>query len=404
MSKELSIRQSWLLVLLVSIMIIVTVVPFLDTVSYSIVLAIIIALGLSMSSEIIRTKPFKFMVLFILVEVVYALGEKGLPIKMVIYQSLEFFAAIVLCYYIKLLSKKQIDFLLYLMIGLFLYTFIITYINLLSDNMIIRLYGYGGEGNRYGEHIRGVYSYGFGEALSIIIPVMTYISIDIKRIFIKILFAFLIFAGIVTQVMAALTTSALLSIIFSALVVLFSVNYSRKRMNRFFLLIIFVISIVLFFRLLPNVQNDLFLLKMDDIGQSYERGSSEGQVYSRITLYEQSLKVCAHNPILGLGDLPKEYGYYSDNMVGFHSAILDYWGLYGLFVILLMISWKETIRQFFFILSKDKRKILRCAIYSLFFLLLLKGPVTIGTNFIFSTILMVILLMADYYSHVTRVS
>ena len=124
MSKELSIRQSWLLVLLVSIMIIVTVVPFLDTVSYSIVLAIIIALGLSMSSEIIRTKPFKFMVLFILVEVVYALGEKGLPIKMVIYQSLEFFAAIVLCYYIKLLSKKQIDFLLYLMIGLFLYTFI----------------------------------------------------------------------------------------------------------------------------------------------------------------------------------------------------------------------------------------------------------------------------------------
>ena len=395
MSKTITKSQSNMLTILAAILEVVIILPLFGTISYSVLMALIIMLGFLMFPDVISSKPFKYMFLFVLVELVYATIGKGLPYRMVIYYSLQFFAAIFICSHLRYLSKKQINLLFFILLGLLLFTTVVTYYALLTNNMIIRYNAYGADDITDSSRSFGVYSYGLGEALAIILPALTAFALLSKHRLLQVVCFILVGAGLLTQFMAALATSALLSAFFCALVVLSHLVSKQRRKNVFVPAFIVVVLVALFIPYSQIGENWAVSVKMEDVTTSYSTGSSVGQVESRGELYLQSLRVCLHNPILGLGEPPAEFGQYSDNTVSMHTGILDYWGMYGLFAVLFLLSWKGTINQNFQLLN-GKRKIYRWALFSLFFLLLLKGPVTINLNFVFSTLLLSIVILKDY--------
>lgn len=395
MSKTVSKGQGNMLTIMAAIFEVVIILPLLGTISYSVLMALIILLGFLMFPDVISSKPFKYMFLFVGVEFVYAIWGKGLPYRMLVYYSLQFFAAIFISSRLRYLSKNQINFLFILLLGLMSFTLIVTYYALLTNNMIIRSNAYGADEVTDVGRSFGVYSYGLGEALAIFLPTLTAFALFSKHRLLQVVCFILVGAGLLTQFMAALATSALLSAFFCALVVL-SHLVSKQRHKDVIISAIIVVVLVALFLLSSRIGENLaFSVKMEDVTTSYSTGSSVGQVESRGALYLQSLKVCLHNPILGLGEPPAEFGKYSDNTVSMHTCVLDYWGMYGLFAVLLLLSWKGTISQNFQLLN-GKRKIYRWALFSLFFLLLLKGPVTINLNFVFSTLILSIVFLKDY--------
>lgn len=402
MNKVITKNQSNILTFIVAFLEVSVIVPFLGTIYNSLLLGLIIVVGLAIFPDILSGKPFKYMMLFFIVAFLYSLIGKGLPYKMLIYYGLNFFAAIIVCSKIPALSKKQINFLLYLLLGLLLFTFTKTYLALLTDNTIIRNNAYGSE-DIYQTHQTGVYSYGFGEALSIILPGMTAFALWTKRRWLQIVSIVLIIAGLATQFMASLATSALLSLFFCVVVVFNGFLIMRERVNLIVSLIILFAVLLLMIPRFDIGESAAFLVKMEDISESYSSGQSVGQVGDRTSLYMQSLRVCARNPILGFGEVPPDFGKYTEKTVSMHTSILDYWGMYGLFTLLLILSWKATVKQSFPMLVKDKRKTYKWAFISLLFLLLLKGPVTIHTNFFFSTVLLSIIIMADYYNNLDTI-
>lgn len=397
MSKFLTKSQSNILTFFVAFLEVFVIMPFLDTIPGCIILALIIFGGVLMFPDILYGKPFKYMLIFLVVAFSYALLGVGLNFKMLIFYGLFFLTAIIVCSKIIFLSKKQIYFLLYLLLGLLIFTFTETFLTLLTDNMAIRNNAYGAE-DVYEAQKMGVYSYGFGEALSILLPGMTAFVLWSRQRLVQIISVVLIIAGLVTQFMASLATSALLSAFFCSIAVLTGFVVKRERIKIIVALIIFVVGLIIILPKFDLGENAAFLVKMEDISESYSSGQSVGQVGDRTSLYMQSLRVCVRNPLFGFGETPTDFGKYTPKTVSMHTALLDFWGMYGLFTLLLFGAWKGTVNSTFQLLNNAKRKTYRWAYVSLFFLLLLKGPVTIHTSFFISTVLLSIFVMADYYN------
>lgn len=396
MNKLAANSQNAILAGLTAILIANTFVPFLSTISFIILNSLIILIGLVSVDKIVTSKPFVYMLFFVAVEMLYASLGKGLPVNMVIYQALLYLTSIVICGNIKHFSHKNANFLFFLMMGLLLFTFVKTFLALQIDNMVIRHHAYGNNEGDFGGSMFGVYSYGVGEALAIILPAMTAFAIGLKKRILQVIIYILVVFGIITQFVGSLTTSAILSLLFCGIVVLLTLFDKRRVSSAFLSVVIIVIIIIVFLPATKIAENMALMIKMEDINQSYSSGQAVGQVADRNTLYLQSLKVVARNPILGLGVIPIDFGRYNSNTVSLHTTIFDFWGMYGLFAIFFVLSWVGVIKSSVSILSPDRRKQYKWAFVSLFFLLLLKGPVTIGINFQFSTVLLSLL----YYKEV----
>ena len=379
-------------------LLVATVVPFLGTIGYALLMSLIILFGLTRHIEVLKSKPFHYMTLFIFIEFFYSIFGQGIGFTMIIFHSLYYFVAIIICFNLEKLSSKQISFLLYLILGLFTFTFVVTFYALMTDPMAIRQYAYGGEDALSDSpQAFGVYSYGFGEALAIILPTLMAFVLSTKNILLKLLCFLVVAGGLITQLLASLTTSVLLSFVFCSMVVLSGLLSIQNKLYRIVLFIIIGLFVVIIVRSISLDDNLTFLVKMEDVSQSYSTGESVGQVEDRSSLYVQSIKVCIRNPILGLGECPDEFGTYNENTVSLHTTIFDFWGFYGLFLIWFIVSWKKTIEKTYSLLCKGTKKYYKWTFFSLFSLLLLKGPVTIGLNFLFSTVLFGIVCMAAYH-------
>lgn len=401
-------RSSNIIFLLIASSLIVLFFPILETTYYCIFISLVALISIFLYPQILKTSAFTCMFLFMLAQLVYCLFGKGIPIKEMTYNIISFFYAITICSCLKFLSKKQIRSLLLLFVILLLYTQIVTIIIVLSDPIAVRAYGYGGGDDSFDKalahsyRLRGMMSYGIGETFAFVLPALLgyYLNEKEKDWFIRTLLLLVVFGGIVVQIMASLATSMLLSIIFCALVYIESLYRSHNIKNTLSVIIVLVILIPIFFLMnFSHEENEILSRKFDDITLSAESGHSEGQVSNRFYLYEQSLNVCLNNPLLGGGNIPKNRNARSVNDIGYHSAILDYWGLYGIFTLFLVFSWRKIIMDQLHILSKGATRYYKWSILSLLMLLLLKGPVTISANFIFSTVLIGILCTNEYYKN-----
>ena len=206
----------------------------------------------------------------------------------------------------------------------------------------------------------------------------------------------MVILGIITQYMATLTTSFFLSLGCSILVLFFFYKKAKIKKIVAFALLVFPF-IIYFASKSQNFENVQFLTKMEDIQQSIGSGQSSGQVQTRSNLYMQSIEVFLSNPLLGLGNVQSQANTHDTRVVSMHTTIFDYLGLYGLFALLLFTSWKKFLYKSLSIVPPHIRRIYKIPLLALFGLLLLKGPVSIGTNFLFSTFILTLLYYSEYY-------
>ena len=100
------------------------------------------------------------------------------------------------------------------------------------------------------------------------------------------------------------------------------------------LLVFFTTGIVTTFLDFSNATNTVISAKLSDFFVSVQTGAGEGQMGYREELYRASFRTFLSNPFFGWG---------SDNgsrkHIGEHSYLLDYLAYYGLFALLLFLSW-----------------------------------------------------------------
>lgn len=360
-------------------------------------LAIVIFFCILNKTNILNDWSFRLLILFILLQFFWAILGFGITsYNSLLMTSLYFVAGVSICGCLDNFSKKQIVFLTVFMIAIFLLSCISTFTTLLIDPTILRKFAYDRTSSGISPYDL-IYSYGVGEGLAILLPAfLGFGLLSTKKIFF-ISSIVVVVLGIITQFMASLATSAMLSLVFCILT-LFSFFSEIKRLGVFRIVPILLFACIAVFLILPNLHfmdNLVFMSKMEDVQTSISGEGSVGQVGSRAELYKQSFSVCLHNPILGLGKTPEAFGVYDSETVGMHTALLDYYGMYGLFSLLLLVAWKQTIQKSLCLLNKSGQKRYQWCLYSLLFLLLLKGPVTIYINFFFSTVLVGLLIRCE---------
>ena len=339
-------------------------------------------------------KALRLLLLFFGVEAVYLLIGKGLSWQNTLINSLCFLTGLSICRCIKELSHKQIRILFVCLLSALAYTLLWSYYYLLSDPMYVRNFGYTESAEFVMPFYQAGIKYGNGEALSIVLPLVLAYCVNSKQKLTVAITAVIVFAGIGVQLMATLTTSAFLSIIFCSAVVLRSVFHTMNKARMFSTIFAIAIVAIVALRVFSFDINYQMMMKIEDVNESVNTGQATGQVSTRFELYMQSIKTFLHNPILGLGETA-DFGTYNENSVGMHTAVFDFLALYGLFALLLYGTWKNVILCCFSYLEHKKKKLYACAIFSLVFLLFLKGPVSIGTNYIFSTAVLGLFIMQE---------
>jgi len=378
---------------------------FGHVVSYVMTLLVII-IGLNRYPMIFRTRAFIHITLFLLICLLYSLMGKGYPFLNVAILLPTYFACIVASYGISMMSRKQVYALFVFFVGLLLFLTISTFFILQEEPNAVRYIGYG-ENSEIGVTKsmaltytrRGMYSYGIGEALAVITPAFIAYALFTKSRVISLLLLITIIMSIITQVLGTLATSLLITIVFS-IAVLFTIflGAGGKQKLRYGLFIIAFVLIGLYYIVPIFLENGSIMMKLIDIEDSYATGESTGQVGGRTDLLLQSLSVFLRNPILGLGNIPQFFGdKTTGNTVSMHTAFFDYLGLYGMFAFFFFSSWKKAIDFTFRKMNKKHKKVYIWCLLSALFLCVLKGPVSLATTFMFSTVFVGIVFMMMYH-------
>lgn len=384
---------------------IVLFVPIFSVLHFCIVSVISIVFVLLFFPRLFYYRSLLCLLIFLFAVFMYMQLGKGLDLSIngFVVMSLHFISSALLTLSLKHLTKKQIYFVMVILLVLLLYTIIGTIVVLSIDPLAVRMYGYGvTESMSYADieisrlyKYLGMYSYGIGEALAIITPCLLVFCLFVKKRFYACMALLIVLGSIISQMMATLTTSFILTVLFSGIVlVLFlaKTNFSVKMKVSLFIVVLLIILLPSFLELLQD--NARLVQKLDDVFYSAQSGQSTGQVVTRMELFMRSLTAWLSNPFLGFANVG---GVDVIKGVSLHCAVFDYLGLYGLFVLFLIFSWKGLVVFNFSLLSNKEKKYYRYGFVSLILLLLLKGPVTIATNFTFSTLIVGVIFFATYY-------
>lgn len=381
-----------------------TFLPILNNVRQAVLCVVIIGLGIVMNPQLLSARAFWYTFVFFIVQVFYAMFGKGIPLLMEVSNSLFFFTGMIVTFNLKYLTKKSINVLLIVLVALLLFECIGSFILLLQNPMLLRQLRYVAGTDAYAKELlmdyrfRGLISYGVGEALAIITPALLTFGLNSKKLWQSILFYTITLLSSIIQMLGALTTSFFLTLFFCVMVFLSKINFSVRRNRVGMVLVVIVLAVGSMLIVRPFFErNALFFSKVEDIDQTLSGDETDGQVEGRFDLMKQSFKVCLNNPLLGLGDYPTSAFDFTERTISLHAGFFDYWGLFGVFVLFLVLAWKESVSYNFKLLDTEKKRYYRWCFYSLFLLLFMKGPVTISINYIFSTIFLGILFLSEHY-------
>lgn len=371
----------------------------LSTPVVCVLMGVIIFLCLLMNKSGLNDKSSIGIIIFIFIALLYQSMGNGESFNNYLIKSLYFMTGLLLTYNLDELTRTQHRFLLYVLLFLLTFSIIMTLLILLTDPMAVRYYGYGVKDTDIPIYsLFGMYSYGVGETFAFMMPSLLCFSLGIRNVFLKYLMFVIVALGIITQFMATLTTSFFLSLGASVLVLFFFLFLKRVMLREKIILVLLVSSLFIYFiPKLNDFENTLFTAKMEDIQTSMDSGQSSGQLMARSDLYMQSIKAFLSNPILGFGNIATQENFDEARLVSMHTTIFDYLGLYGILALFLFMPWKNVLCVSLCILPQQIRRIYKISLFALFILLLLKGPVSIGVNFFFSTYLLTLLYYNEYY-------
>ena len=398
---RLKISKNGIMTLLLAIFMFLTFIPIFSNEISCVVMLIIIVTGLLFyRCEVIN--ELIGLAFFILMVIVYYFMGKGLNFNShgIIYYILSLLSTFFSFTMLQKLDKRHIKFLIVWLVLFMLYANISTIYVSIADPMAVRRFGYSSlEGEEFLRNMRQhgfvMYNYGVGEAMAIVSPCLLSYALKNEDKLITCLCHASVILCIFSQMMAALSASLLLTLVFCGFTIiafLKTVQMSKKIKILLYFILILVIALPFLGDAFLN--NSLLSNRFDSLKSVFSNETTNGDTAVRIELLLRSVKEWLANPILGLagvGNVGIESG------VSMHTALFDYLGLYGLFALLLFGSWISTIKKQIKSLSLEKRRYFKWSAVSLVLLLILKGPVTITTNYYFSILLGGLLITGEKY-------
>lgn len=399
----LKISKHEITTLLLAIFMFLTFIPIFSNEFSCVVMLITIIIGI-LSYRCEANNALIGLSFFILMIIIYYFVGKGINFNSygLIYYILSLLSAFFSFTMVQKLGKRHVRFLIILLVLLMLYVNISTIYISIANPMAVRRFGYGsleGEDFLYSMRQNGfiMYNYGVGEAMAIVSPVLLSYALKNENKLISCLCYASVILCIFSQMTAALSASLLLTVVFCGLTILAflkTVQMSKKIKVLFYFIIILII--VLPFLGDAFLNNPLLSNRFDSLKSILSNKTTTGDAGIRMELLLRSVKTWLANPIFGLaevGNVGIESG------VSMHTALFDYLGLYGLFSLLLFVSWVSIIKKQIKSLNLENRRYYKWGAVSLVLLLILKGPVTITTNYYFSIVLGGLLIAGEKYKN-----
>ena len=290
-------------------------------------------------------------------------------INYVLYTFVSYFSVLMISYHIKSISKKQISSLL--VVFMVVLSFIIVGTTMVSfiNPMAIRIYSFGENmpGSTYELEEMSMYrsmgmmNYSMAHAMSVVSMGFAVLICYSEKKWLKFVSGILLFLTVRLLFVMTITTAMLLSAIGVTLIFASYLSKGRTVLSVAFFLLIFVLffftGLVSSFLDYSQDTNTELYVKLFDLFSSAESGTGEGQAGFRQSLYFTSFRTFLHNPLFGgaVDDL-------SWRVVGRHSFFLDYLAFYGLFALLLFVSWWKENKTSSMLLSQKLRS---CYYYSM---------------------------------------
>lgn len=308
--------------------------------------AALLLLTISHKPKILTSRPLIFAFIYFIVLLIYNYFEfTYVTFESIIMMVLPLIASIILLeYYILNKDNNDIRFIY----KVFIIIIAIRCISAIIVELIFPGTARKFEGISSGEALTdqmfrlGAGGYAFINALPFIIMPLMYIfkksNVKSTKILISLLIGIIFYAIFVTSWGAALVF-ALITIVIGL-----SANNRRSLINSTIVLAIltgvFFMFIDDFFTILNNVfkGNEVFLLKISDIQESFKYKQSIGQIEIRGNLYSQSIDLFLEHPFFG-----------SDKESGGHAYFIDHLANYGIFgmsflLIIIYSTYKNALK------------------------------------------------------------
>lgn len=337
-------------------------------------------------------KPFKRKSLilylgFVAIVLIYAGFGKGTlsgrTFNMSIFSFISMFSVFMVSYHVKTLNNRQIKALMKVAMIALLFSIVGTTVVSYINPMAIRVYGFGEmEGadleiaSRY--YRMGMMSYSLAHSMSVVVVGLSILILYARSKWLKIVSAVMLLLTLRLLFIMTITTALLLAVIGVAIVF---ANYFLG--GRAFITISLTVLVVAGFFLtglsamfldFSEGTNLEITKKLADLFSLAKSGAAQGQIGYRIELYWASLKTFFSNPIFGWG---------SDNgsrlIIGEHSYMFDYMAYYGLFALLLFLSWWNEYHFLKSYLTKNNKVFYYYAFIPVAGLFILKGSSVCGT-------------------------
>lgn len=295
----------------------------------------------------IKRKPFGLYMSFVAIVLVYSAFDRGAlnaeSFRTRLFSFISISSVFFISYHLKTLNSRQIKGLLIVTIVSVLFSAIGTTIVSYIDPMAIRFYGFGDvEGSdielvqRYKS--MGMMSYPLAHTMPLVAMALSILFCFSRSKFLKVLSVILLVMVVRILFIMTITTAMLLTVI--GVTAIFAGFFSGGKpilsitIVIAMLLVFFTTGIVTMFLDFSNATNTEISAKLSDFFVSVQTGAGEGQMGYREELYRASFRTFLSNPFFGWG---------SDNgsrtHIGEHSYLLDYLAYYGLFALLLFLSW-----------------------------------------------------------------
>lgn len=308
-----------------------------------------------------KSKPFILYLIFVAIVLIYSAFEKGTlsaeTFRMRLFSFISITSAFVISFHLKTLNQRQIRGLLIVTIVSLLFSVIGTTFVSFIDPMAIRSYGFGEiEGSdieitqRY--QSMGMMSYPLAHTMPSIAMALSVIFCFSRNKFLKVLSVILLVMIVRFLFIMIITTSMLLTVI--GVTAIFAGRFSGGKTIMTFsivvamLAIFFTTGIVTLFLDFSDATNMEISAKLSDAFAFVQTGTGEGQMGYREELYRASFRTFLSNPLFGWG---------SDNgsrtYIGEHSYLLDYLAYFGVFAVLLFLSWWKEFKSLKAFIPRD---------------------------------------------------
>lgn len=300
----------------------------------------------------LRSRSVTLYLCFVAIVLIYAGFGKGTlspaSFRMRTFSFITMISVFVMSYHLRTLNSKQINGLMKVAFIALLFSIIGTTAVSFINPMAVRIYGFGDVedvdfeiANRY--RMMGMMGYSLAHAFSVVAVGLSILVFRARNKWLKIISAILLVLTIRLLFMMTITTALLLAVIGVAIVL--ANHFSNGRvfvtisLTLAALAVFFLAGFATIFLDFSSNLNTEITKKLVDLFSFAESGVASGQAGYRQELYMASFKTFLSNPVFGWG---------SDNgsrqFIGEHSYMLDYLAYYGVFALLLFVSW---FKEFF---------------------------------------------------------